>query len=137
MLSTDISQSLGNQILADIKAMGSMPEERKCLGFIGCPIDESKWHLLGKCSWVLKGLLLELEVKQIMESELSCPANQLPPEQIFVNDRPLYLEKLMLLRSCPNPLRNLNQDTIGIIESPIFWERYIWILLSFHHFNTE
>jgi len=107
MLSTDISQSLGNQILADIKAMGSMPEERKCLGFIGCPIDESKWHLLGKCSWVLKGLLLELEVKQIMESELSCPANQLPPEQIFVNDRPLYLEKLMLLRSCPNPLRNL------------------------------
>lgn len=104
-----------------LKTMGSMPEGRKCLSCIGFPIEESKRHLLGKCSRMLKGLFLDSEVKQIMETEVSCPANQLPPEQIFVNGRSLCLEELMLLRSCPNPPRSLKPGYYWYDRVAGFW----------------
>ncbi|XP_057533882.1 extra-large guanine nucleotide-binding protein 1-like [Amaranthus tricolor] len=89
------------------KAMGSMPEGRKCLTCIGYAVSDSRRKVLGKSSRVLRGLLKGWEVRQVMEAELSCEANQLPPKSILVNGRQLSLNELMLLRSCCNPPRNL------------------------------
>ncbi|KAF9684247.1 hypothetical protein SADUNF_Sadunf04G0098100 [Salix dunnii] len=90
-----------------IRAMGSMPEGRKCVICIGQRIDESRRKTLGKSSRMLKQLLPVDEVKQIMRSERSCVRNQLPPELIYVNRQRLSKQELFLLQTCPHPPKKL------------------------------
>ncbi|KAL0334790.1 UNVERIFIED_CONTAM: Extra-large guanine nucleotide-binding protein 1 [Sesamum radiatum] len=104
-----------------IKAMGSMPEGRKCITCIGYRIDESKRGSLGKCSRMLKRLLGDEAIKQIMIAEISCEVNQLPPHLIFVNDKPLSIEELVMLQSCANPPKKLRPGKYWYDKVSGFW----------------
>ncbi|XVE48624.1 hypothetical protein DITRI_Ditri01bG0016500 [Diplodiscus trichospermus] len=90
-----------------LKAMGSMPEGRKCVTCIGKKINESRRESLGKCSRLLKQLLSEPEVQRVINSEKTCKANQLPPELVVVNGEPLNQDELHVLQICQNPPKKL------------------------------
>lgn len=104
-----------------IRAMGSMPEGRKCLTCIGYRIDESKRDSLGKCTGMLRRLLGKDAVKQIMRSEILCTENQLPPQLIVVNDKHLSVEELIMLQSCPNPPKKLKPGSYWYDKVSGFW----------------
>ncbi|XP_052288505.1 uncharacterized protein LOC102623343 isoform X4 [Citrus sinensis] len=102
-------------------AMDSVPEGRICVTCNSFRLDASKRLSLWKCSGMPKGLLTDTEVKQIMRSEISCKANQLPPDRVFVNGEPLSKRELVILLSCPNPPKKLNCGTYWYDKVLGFW----------------
>uniref|UniRef100_A0A1J3FRY2 Extra-large guanine nucleotide-binding protein 2 n=1 Tax=Noccaea caerulescens TaxID=107243 RepID=A0A1J3FRY2_NOCCA len=103
------------------RAMGAMPEGRKCQRCIGIRINESKRGSLGKCSRMLKRLLTDSELQQVMRAEMSCQANQLPSRLIAVNGKPLSEDELYQLQTCPNPPDNLKPGDYWYDKNAGYW----------------
>lgn len=104
-----------------LRAMGSMPEGRKCVTCFGHKIDEGKRKTLGKCSRMLKQLLPAVEVEQVMSSERSCEVNQLPPELVYVNCQRLSAQELFQLQNCRNPPKKLKPGFYWYDKVSGFW----------------
>ncbi|KAJ0247274.1 Extra-large guanine nucleotide-binding protein 2 [Hirschfeldia incana] len=103
------------------RAMGAMPEGRKCVSCIGLAIDESNRGSLGKCSRMLKRVLTGSELRQVMSDEISCRANQMPSRLIAVNGKPLNEDELFELQNCPNPPRKLKPGDYWYDKVAGYW----------------
>ncbi|KAJ0252091.1 hypothetical protein HA466_0129410 [Hirschfeldia incana] len=103
------------------RAMGAMPEGRKCQTCIGSRIAEENRKSLGKCSRMLKRVLTDSELKQVMQAEMSCKVNQLPSRLITVNGKSLDEDELYMLQTCPNPPKKLKPGDYWYDKVAGYW----------------
>ncbi|KAJ0262776.1 Extra-large guanine nucleotide-binding protein 2 [Hirschfeldia incana] len=103
------------------RAMGAMPEGRKCVGCIGHRVSESHRKSLGKCSRMLKRVLTDSELQKVMRDEVTCKENQLYARLISVNGRPLSEEELDRLQTCPNPPKKLKPGDYWYDKLAGYW----------------
>ncbi|KAF3590569.1 hypothetical protein DY000_02027874 [Brassica cretica] len=103
------------------RAMGAMPEGRKCVTCIGHRVSESSRKSLGKCSRMLKRVLTDSELQRAMHDEVTCKANQLYARLISVNGRPLSEEELDRLQTCPNPPKKLKPGDYWYDKLAGYW----------------
>ncbi|CAF2032136.1 unnamed protein product [Brassica napus] len=103
------------------RAMGAMPEGRKCVTCIGHRVSESNRKSLGKCSRMLKRVLTDSELQKAMHDEVTCKANQLYARLISVNGRPLSEEELDRLQTCPNPPKKLKPGDYWYDKLAGYW----------------
>ncbi|XP_009590649.1 extra-large guanine nucleotide-binding protein 1-like [Nicotiana tomentosiformis] len=104
-----------------LRAMGAMPEGRKCITCVGYRINESKRDSLGKCSTMLKRLLSKWQMDEIVKLEKSCQSNQLPPHLVIVNGKRLSLRELVDLQSCEHPPKKLKPGKYWYDKVSGFW----------------
>ena len=104
-----------------LRAMGSMPEGRKCVTCVGFRIREARRGKLGKCSRLLKRLLTDWEVKNIMNVEMLCEVNQLPPELVVVNGETISQDELFRLKHCKFPPKKLGPGYYWYDKTSGFW----------------
>ncbi|OEL34053.1 Extra-large guanine nucleotide-binding protein 1 [Dichanthelium oligosanthes] len=104
-----------------LRAMGSMPEGRKCLDCIGRPVAEYRRDALGRGSRVLRRLLSAAEVELVMRSERECAANQLRAADVCVNGSKLSPEELVVLQGCPCPPSRLRPGFYWYDKVSGFW----------------
>ncbi|GJW80684.1 lysine-specific demethylase 5D isoform X1 [Tanacetum coccineum] len=90
-----------------LRVIRAMPEGRKCITCIGYPIKELKRGRLGRCLNVLKNLLTDNQVKQVMTFKKSHRVNQASYWLIIVNGEPLSFDKVLLLQTCAYPPKRL------------------------------
>lgn len=74
---------------------------------------------------MLKKLLADESIKQIMKAEISCEVNQLPPHLVCVNDKPLSIEELVMLQGCSNPPKKLRPGMYWYDKVSGFWGKVI------------
>ncbi|CAN6299887.1 unnamed protein product [Urochloa humidicola] len=87
-----------------LRAMGSMPEGRKCVACMGAPVvDPRRRARLGKGSRLLSRVLAPGELRQVLRTERGCAANQVRPYEVVVNGRGLSQGELDLLLGCALP----------------------------------
>lgn len=103
------------------RAMGAMPEGRKCVACIGHRVSESNRKSLGKCSRMLKRVLTDSELQKVMHDEVTCKANQLYARLVSVNGRPLSEEELERLQTCPNPPKKLKPGDYWYDKLSGYW----------------
>lgn len=124
------------------RAMGAMPEGRKCVTCIGHRVSESNRKSLGKCSRMLKRVLTDSELQRAMHDEVTCKANQLYARLISVNGRPLSEEELDRLQTCPNPPKKLKPGDYWYDKLAGYWGKvellvYLYSSSGFIYLNTQ
>ncbi|KAL6211610.1 hypothetical protein ACLB2K_016833 [Fragaria x ananassa] len=104
-----------------LRAMGAMPEGRKCVTCTRYKIEESRRGSIGKCSRMLRWLLGKALADTVMKAEISCQANQLPGDLVFVNGESLTQEELARLQGCRNPPKKLKPGAYWYDNVSGFW----------------